>query len=83
MKIKHLKLSSLADSKIREKEMNALVGGNACSCACYYASEGPSHSTSNNMNANYAYGYSSVVGCAQYIKTDDWPNGYYWEHSHA
>lgn len=72
MKIKRFKLNVLSAEKLRQKEMNAIVGGRACGCSCYYANSGGSSST-DNMNANYAvgdYGINSTQGCNQYFKAD-------------
>ena len=80
MKIKRFKLNALSAEGLRQKEMNALLGGKACSCSCYYANSGGSQ-REDNMNANYAYGYTSVYGCDQTIKTDDWIKD--WHLSHA
>ena len=62
MKIKRFKLNALSAEGLRQKEMNALVGGNKCSCGCAYSEVGGS-STSDNMNANYGYGYQSYNSC--------------------
>lgn len=56
MKIKRIKLNALSAEGLRQKEMNAIVGGTRiCSCSCYYANSGGS-SSSDNKNANYALG---------------------------
>lgn len=72
MKIKRFKLNALSVAGLRQKEMDAIVGGRACGCSCYYANSGGSSST-DNMNANYAvgdYGIDSTQGCNQYFKAD-------------
>lgn len=62
MKIKRFKLNALSAEGLRQKEMNAIVGGNSCDCSCAYEGNGGS-STSDNMNANYKYGYESNNTC--------------------
>lgn len=73
MKIKRIKLNALSAEGLRQKEMNAIVGGTRiCSCSCYYANSGGS-SSSDNKNANYALGDGGGVsyqGCNQYFKAD-------------
>ena len=70
MKIKRFKLNALSAEGLRLKEMNAIIGGRACGCSCYYANNGGSSST-DNMNANYAVGDNgtdSTQGCNPYFK---------------
>lgn len=74
MKFKRFKLNALSAEQLRQKEMNAIVGGyRACSCSCYYADKGGS-SSSDNKNANYNLGDQggeSYQGCNQYFKSSD------------
>jgi natural product precursor len=65
-KLQKLKLNAFREQYLVEKQMNALRGGNQCSCSCYYANYGGS-STSANMGANYNLGSGySTNGCNQY-----------------
>ena len=37
MKLKKLKLNALSEAVLKDKEMNALKGGDSCcTCSCYY-----------------------------------------------
>ena len=69
MKLKRLKLSDLSDKSLKDKEMNALRGGNleGCYCSCYWADYGGS-SSDDNMKSNYSSGDGthSKQGCNQY-----------------
>lgn len=73
MKIKRFKLNALSVEGLRQKEMNAIVGGyRICTCSCYWENKGGS-SSSNNKNANYALGDIggvSYMGCNQYMIAD-------------
>lgn len=73
MKIKRFKLNALSAEGLRQKEMNAIVGGTrVCTCSCYWEGNGGSPSI-DNKNANYAlgdYGGESYYGCNQYMKAD-------------
>lgn len=63
--LKKIKLNSLNDAELRDREMNALNGGRACGCGCNYAGSGGS-STYNNGTANSKLGPSggySPDGC--------------------
>jgi len=63
MKIKRFKLNDLSANELRQKEMNAIIGGaNSCGCSCAYADSSGS-STSDNMQANYNFGYVSDNAC--------------------
>ena len=64
MKIKLFKLNALSAEGLRQKEMNAIVGGNSCGCSCAYEGQGGS-STSANMYANYDINIQSPYGCNQ------------------
>ena len=53
MKIKRFKLNALSAEGLRQKEMNAIMGGTRmCSCSCYWANQGGS-SSDDNKSANY------------------------------
>lgn len=69
MKIKRFKLNALSAEGLRQKEMDAIVGGQTCGCSCYYANTGGSSSYCNS-GANYATGGMSPVGCNDYITVD-------------
>ena len=77
MKIKRFKLNALSIEGLRQKEMNAIVGGNSCGCSCYWANQGGSSIDDNNM-ANYQLNLPySQHGCSPFIYDDD--NGaLYW-----
>lgn len=67
MKIKRFKLNALSAEGLRQKEMNAIVGGQTCGCSCYYANAGGS-SANCNSGANYSAGIDhSPVGCNDYL----------------
>jgi len=72
MKIKRFKLNALSAEGLRQKEMDAIVGGRACGCSCYYANSGGSSSYTNS-GANYNIGDDggfSGAGCNQYMTID-------------
>ena len=64
-RISKLKLNVIAESRLAEREMNALRGGgqptDCCMCSCYWADHGGS-SIKDNRHANYLYGYESTYG---------------------
>ena len=65
MKIRRFKLNALSAEGLRQKEMNAIVGGYAtCRCSCYWENKGGSTS-GTNMSANANHGYYSIEGCNQ------------------
>ncbi|KAA4696818.1 rSAM-modified peptide [Bacteroides fragilis] len=71
MKLKKLKLHVLAEESMKDRTMNALRGGNCCTCSCYW--EGNTGSSSNdNRDANYNIGSGghSTEGCNQYYTCD-------------
>ena len=70
-KLSKLRLTQLSKAELEARQMNALKGGQLCSCSCYYANSGGSSST-DNSNANYKGGndYRSVNGCNQYVNID-------------
>ena len=73
MKIKRFKLNALSAEGLRQKEMNAIMGGTrTCSCSCYWANQGGS-SLDDNKSANYNLGDTggnSTNGCNQYFDAD-------------
>lgn len=68
MKIKRFKLNALSQEGLQEKEMNAIIGGNSCGCACSFEGQGGS-STNDNASANYQSGYVSNTKC-NYVSYD-------------
>jgi len=71
MKIKKFKLNALSSEALRQKEMDALVGGKKCTCSCYwYGQEGGSPSGTNTF-ANYGVGTTSTHGCNQFQYDDE------------
>ena len=63
MKIKRFKLNDLSANEIRQKEMNAIIGGkDKCSCGCGFYQQGGS-SMSDNMQANYNADLYSYTTC--------------------
>ena len=73
MKLKRLKLSDLSDKSLKDKEMNALKGGNCCSCSCYWADKRGA-SVEDNTSSNYVGNLESVHGCNEYTECDDYDN---------
>ncbi|MCD8555939.1 MAG: TIGR04149 family rSAM-modified RiPP [Bacteroides graminisolvens] len=58
-KLSKLRLTSLSESNLQEKEMSTLTGGDcSCGCGCLYANNGGS-STGENMVANSQNGLHS------------------------
>lgn len=70
MKNTKLKLTALSDAIMKDKEMSAILGGNCCTCSCYWEGKGGS-SVEDNKNANYAVDGYSVNGCNGYWACDD------------
>lgn len=71
MKIKRFKLNALSAEGLRQKEMNAIIGGNSCGCSCAYEGQGGS-STSANMYANYDLDTFSTYGCNQIMLKENY-----------
>ncbi|MDR1581956.1 MAG: TIGR04149 family rSAM-modified RiPP [Prevotellaceae bacterium] len=71
-KLGKLKLNALNEQDLKEKQMNALRGGQICYCSCYWENVPNSNgsSTSDNRSANYNSGYYSQHGCNQYANVD-------------
>jgi len=69
--MKKLKLNVLSEGNLSKLEMNQVKGGSlwCCECGCKYASSGGS-STSDNCNANYGGGKSSVDTAIKMTKCD-------------
>lgn len=82
MKIKKIKLNALPTEMLQLKEMNAIVGGNFCSCSCYWANKGGASVNDNNM-ANYNHNYDSVHGCNQFTYDDEFGGRWWPEATHA
>lgn len=82
MKIKRFKLNALCSEGLRQKEMNAIVGGNSCSCSCYWEYKGGS-SIDDNQMANYNHNYESKHGCNQFTYSDEMGENYWPEAEHA
>jgi natural product precursor len=59
--MKNLKLNTLAQNAMKEKEMHQIKGGAGCGCSCYYANSGGSSSADNGC-ANSAHGWYSHKG---------------------
>ena len=78
MKLKRLKLSDLSDKSLKDKEMNALRGGNCCTCSCYWEDRGGS-SSMDNLDANHSSYTSSVDGCNQYGWCGEGVEGQYYD----
>jgi len=74
MKIKKIKLNALSSEVLRQKEMDAIVGGKSCGCSCAYEGRGGSNSSAN-MYANYNLGISSSYGCNQVTLDDQYGLG--------
>ncbi len=73
--LKKIKLNDLNESELKEREMNALYAGRACSCSC--SAPGGS-SISNNGNGNYRIGESgghSISGTPAICFTNEFGNG--------
>lgn len=71
---KKLKLSTLSDSMLKDKEMVAIFGGDAryCTCSCAYENQGGS-THEDNSAANYKLGDKggySTTGCNYYVTSD-------------
>lgn len=64
-----LKLTTLSERILKEKESKALLGGNNCGCSCYWENNTGS-SVESNRNANYELDITSPIGCGQYIRCD-------------
>ncbi len=74
MKIKRFKLNDLSANELRQKEMNAIIGGtDKCSCGCGFYHQGGS-SMSDNMQANYNADLNSYTTCNMVVENTygDW-----------
>ena len=76
--LKKIKLNGLNDAELRDREMDALNGGDrTCGCGCNYEGSGGS-TTHNNGTANYKLGTSgghSISGPPVVCFTDEFGNG--------
>ena len=64
--LKKIKLNGLNDAELRDREMDALNGGDrTCGCGCNYEGSGGS-TTHNNGTANYKIGPSGGNSTAQF-----------------
>ena len=68
--MKKLKLTTLSEAILKDKESNAIKGGNLCTCSCYWEGTEGGSSTGDNRSANYALDLGSQHGCNQYYQTD-------------
>lgn len=75
MKFKRFKLNALSAEGLRQKEMNAIVGGKSCTCSCYWAQQGGSQDGANSY-ANYGIGGYSSQGCNQSSYDDELGSGW-------
>lgn len=55
-----IKLNKLEDNDLSKREMNQIVGGERCGCACAYAGQPGGSSTNDNATANAANNLVSV-----------------------
>ncbi|RGX80594.1 TIGR04149 family rSAM-modified RiPP [Bacteroides stercorirosoris] len=90
MRLKKLKLNALSEAGLKDKEMNALKGGNCCTCSCYWEGKPGGSSSSDNSSANVNIGDNgghSSEGCNQYFEcndsNDEWPFPNPNQHPHA
>ena len=82
MKLKKLKLNALSEAVLKDKEMNALKGGDSCcTCSCYYEKEPGGSYTMDNMGANHdsPNGGTSLNGCNQYGWCGEGEEGMYYD----
>ena len=73
MKLKKLKLNALSEAGLKDNEINALKGGNCCTCSCYHEGEAGYSSSADNRSANVNIGSGghSTDGCNQYYECDE------------
>ena len=64
--MKKLKLTTLSEAILKDKESKAVLGGVCCRCSCYWEGTKGGASTDDNTNANYQLGTKSKQGCNQY-----------------
>ena len=67
--MKKLKLTTLSEAILKDKETKAVLGGNCCGCSCYWENNKGS-SVEDNRNANYKLDTTSSEGCGQYVRCD-------------
>ena len=65
-------LNILHKERLSNMELNQTIGGQVCTCSCFYANSGGFTSASDRDN-NYEMGDGSysLKGCNQYIKIDE------------
>lgn len=66
MKLNRIRLNALSESTLKDKEMNAILGGGKCYCSCYFEDNGGS-ADGTNMAANGVHGYVSAEGCNEWV----------------
>lgn len=75
--MKKLKLTTLSEAILKDKESKAILGGKLCTCSCYWQDTEEGSSIEDNTSANYELGIRSEHGCNQYMLWDDkfiyWP----------
>ena len=65
---KKLKLTTLSEAILKDKETNAIKGGKFCTCSCYWEDTEGSSPSGDNRSANYTLGMASTHGCNQYFE---------------
>lgn len=77
MNTKKLKLTTLSEAILKNKEFQAVRGGQLCTCSCFWQGTEEGASIEDNTNANYKEGGRSQHGCNQYMLWDGkfiyWP----------
>ena len=68
-----LKLATLSEKILKEKESKALLGGNCCRSSCYWEGQKGGATWDDNLQANYERNTESVHGCNQYAWCEEWP----------
>ena len=69
--MKKLKLTTLSETILKDKESKAILGGYCCTCSCYWEGTEKGASTEDNASANNALRTESKHGCNQYVCCDD------------
>ena len=76
-KLSKLRLTQLSMAELEARQMNALKGGQLCTCSCYYVNDEGSPSGSNSF-ANYNLGTNggySTAGYNQFFYDDEYGVG--------
>lgn len=68
--MKKLKLNSLNNERLSEKETQKIMGGNVCGCSCWAAGQGGS-SSNNNGRANAHGGIGHSIKGENYLYTEN------------